>query len=146
MPQEYTFNLESALESYKKGLLFDWTQEYLCGEGNNSELAGYLVKGEPETVILIEFPLHRLKRVVGPEEGMSYPEPAEVFEKRVEKLVEIIKEGKKLPPLIVTDFGKPLGLSDGNHTYEAFTRLGYTNYWTIFFFNNPESKKLLEEV
>lgn len=55
MPQEYTFNLESAREAHKKGHIFEWTQKYLRGEGNNSELADYLVKGKPNSVLLIEF-------------------------------------------------------------------------------------------
>ena len=142
MPQDYKYSLETAIEADKKGELFQWLQDYLRGEGGNKELADYLIE-KPRTISLVEFPLNKLKRGSGPEKEMPYVEVSEVWEKRVHNLVEKINEGIKLPPLIVTDFGTPLGLSDGNHTHEALRRCGYNKYWTIFFFTKEVSLQLL---
>lgn len=145
MTQEYKHSLETAIEAHQNGKLSQWLQDYLRGEGGNKELADYLVKEKSPTVSFVEFPLNRLKRSTGPEKEMVYVEAPEVWEKRVSSLVEKIEEGNKLPPLIVTDFGNPLSLSDGNHTHEALRRCGYDKYWTVFFFRDVESKKLLSK-
>ena len=142
MTQDYKYSLETAIEADAKGELFQWLQDYLRGEGGNKELADYLIK-EPITIKLVEFSLNKLKRSTGPEKGMAYIEDYGVWEKRVGNLVEKVKEGIKLPPLIVTDFGNPLSISDGNHTYEALLRCGYDKYWTIFFFTKESSLQLL---
>lgn len=142
MTQDYKYSLETAIEADKKGELFQWLQDYLRGEGGNKELADYLIE-KPMTISLVEFPLNKLKRGAGLEKEMIYAEDSEVWEKRVGNLVAKVKEGIKLPPLIVTDFGILLGLSDGNHTYEALHRCGYDKYWTIFFFTKDASLQLL---
>lgn len=146
MSQIYKYSLHSALEADKKNELFQWTQDYLRGDGWNSGLADHLVEEKPTLVILREFPLHKLKRIMGPEQNMNFVEEQEVWEKRVHNLVERIKEGKQFPPLLVTDFWKPLELSDGSHRHEALLRCGIDAYWTIFFFKHQESIKLLDSV
>lgn len=143
MAQEYRYSLKTAIEAKQKGELFQWLQNYLRGEGRNEELADYLIKEKLATINLIEFPLTRLKRSTGPEKEMAYVEDSEVWEERVGNLVKKIKEGNKLPPLIVTDFGEPLSLSDGNHTHESLRRCGYDKYYTIFFFIKRASLQLL---
>jgi hypothetical protein len=143
MTQDYKYSLETAIEANQKGELFQWLQDYLRGEGGNKELADYLIQEKLAIISLLEFPLSKLKRGAGPEKEMPYIEAPEIWEKRVGKLVEKIKEGIKLPPLIVTDFGTPLGLSDGNHTHEALLRCGQDKYWTIFFFTKESSLQLL---
>lgn len=143
MIQDYKHSLETAINADQRGELFQWLQDYLRGEGRNEELADYLIKEKPAIVNLFEFPLTRLKRSTGPEKEMAYVEDSEGWEKRVGNLVKKIKEGNKLPPLIVTDFGEPLSLSDGNHTHEALRRCGYDKYWTIFFFIKRTSLELL---
>jgi hypothetical protein len=142
MNKDYKYSLETAIEADQKGDLFQWLQNYLRAEGNNKELADYLK--DPTIIKLMEFPLNKLIRSTGPEIEMAYFEVSDVWEERVSNLVEKIKEGNKLPPLIVTDFGKPLSLSDGNHTHEALRRCGYDRYWTIFFFKNKDSLELLK--
>jgi len=143
MNQTYKYTLNSALEADKKNELFQWAQDYLRGEGWNKGLADHLMEEKPSIAMLMEFPLDKLKRIMGPEQGMNFVEESEVWEKRVTNLVERIKEGKEFPPLMVTDFWKPLELSDGSHRHEAFIRCGYDKYWTIFFFKNNHSLQLL---
>lgn len=142
MRQEYLFTLEGALEANVNGKLYDWTQDFLRSEGGNEKLADIVVE-KPASIQLIEFPLSRLKRIMGPEENMKFPEDKEVWGQRVNKLEEKIKEGIKLPPLIVTDFWDDLAISDGSHRYEALLRSGLDKYWTIFFFGKSKSRELL---
>lgn len=144
MEHKYTFNLDVAQKAYREGALFERVQEYLRGEGWNKGLADHLVEGKPTLVILKEFPLSKLKRIMGPEENLNFQEDSNTWEKRVANLVTVIKEGVELPPLIVTDFWQELELADGSHRHEAFRREGYQKYWTIFFFNKPESRALIE--
>lgn len=143
MTQAYKYTLASALEADKNEELFQWAQDYLRGEGWNSGLADHLIEEKPSITKLIEFPLNKLKRIMGPEQGMNFVEASDVWEKRVSNLVEIIKGGKEIPPLIVTDFWKPFELSDGSHRHEALIRSGYDKYWTIFFFKDSLSLQLL---
>lgn len=144
MNQTYEFTIDTAIEADKNGELFQWAQDYLRGEGWNSGLGDHLVEGKPKVIKLLEFPLNKLKRIMGPEEGMNFIEESGVWEEKVNNLVEKIKEGKKFPPLIVTDFWKSLELSDGSHRHEALLRCGYDKYWTIFFFSKKESLNLLD--
>jgi hypothetical protein len=143
MNQKYIFTLEKTRAAQRNGTLFEWTQEYLRGEGWNKGLADDLVKGKPTIIELREFPLRKLKRTMGPEKDMIHPEKEEVYEKRIAQLVSALKANAQFPPLIVTDFWKDLEIADGSHRQEALLRCGYEKYWTIFFFNKEESKRLL---
>lgn len=80
---------------------------------------------------------------MGPEKEINYPEEVEIWEQRIEKLIAVIKKGIQFPPLIVTDFWKDLEIADGSHRQEALLRAGYDKYWTLFFFTEEASKKLL---
>lgn len=144
MKQTFNFSLESAFEAEKNSQLFQWTQDYLRSEGNNSGLADHLLNEDPSLIILKEFPLKKLKRIMGPESGMNFSEEFEVWELRVNSLVQVVKDGTTFPPLIVTDFWEPLTLSDGSHRHESMIRLGIEEYWTLFFFKSLESIKLIE--
>jgi hypothetical protein len=143
MNQQYSFTLESAFIAQREATLFQWTQDYLRGEGWNKGLADNLLDGKPTIIELVEFPLRKLKRIMGPEKEINYPEALDVWEKRISKLVSSIKDGAQFPPLIVTDFWKDLEIADGSHRQEALLRCGYEKYWTIFFFNKEASKLLL---
>lgn len=46
------------------------------------------------------------------------------FEKRVGRLQEAISNGADLPPLIVNFDDGQFQLNDGNHRFEAYSRLG----------------------
>ena len=141
MTNNYRYTLESALRAHKKGQLFQWTQDYLHGEGQNRKLAEHLTEKRPASIELVEFPLSKLKRVMGPEKGMAFTESEELWEKRVNQLIRRVKEGQRFPPLIVTDLWKDLEISDGSHRQEALLRCGYKKYWTAFFFYKKTSKK-----
>jgi len=130
--KSYKDSLDSVFVANKNGLLFEWIQKYLRGEGSNHSLADHLIEKNPQTIELTKFSLEKLIRVMGPEEGMVFKEKAELWEKRVEGLVKKIKDGEKFPPLIVTDFWGPLQISDGSHRHEALLRCGYEDYWILY--------------
>lgn len=145
MTQHYTKTLTDAMHAYENGQIFDWVQEYLRGEGWQHGLAEDLMAGKPGISVLQEFPLKKLKRIIGPEQDINYHEPLNAWEKRVSALILKIKEGVQFPPLIVTDLWKDLEIADGSHRQEALLRCGYEKYWTIFLFKKLESKNLLYE-
>ncbi len=144
MNKDYKFNLNSAILANKNNTLLHWVNDFLNGEGRNHYLAD-IIKDEKLSIIkLVEFPISKLKRNMGPEENMKFSESSEKWEERVEDLIKKIKEGKEFPPLIVTDFWSPLTISDGSHRHEAFLRSGYNMYWTIFLFKDEKSLVHLE--
>ncbi len=142
----YKFDLDSAKEAFRQGKLFDWALEYLRSEGWHEVLANQLIEKRPPIIEFTEYPLNNLNRTMGPENSMPVQEKMDLWEKRVNYLVEKIKQGRELPPLIVTDFGADLEIADGSHRQEAYIRSGIAKYWTIFFFTKPESKRLLTGV
>ncbi len=134
MQQTYKFTLETAIEANKKGELLQWTIDYLNGEGANDTLANHIIAFKPIFVVLKEFPLNRLTRIVGPEKEMMFFEEPDKWLRRVSGLVESYKQGRRFPPLIVTDFWKSMDIADGGHRLEALRRCGVDSYWTIFLF------------
>lgn len=79
------FPVEGAQEANKEGKLSEWVVEYLIGIGANRSLASEIQKHPQKQWLLIEFPLRKLKRIMGPEEGLKYPESREDWERRVAK-------------------------------------------------------------
>ncbi len=130
------FTLPEAVRAYKQNKLEQWTQEYLREMGNNLSLADHLVNNQPLTVKLVRFSLEKLKRIMGPEKGMLFSEPAQKWEQRVTDLMIKVQKGELFAPLIVTDFWEPYQISDGSHRHEAFLRLGIKEYWVSFFSKN----------
>jgi hypothetical protein len=148
---DYAFSLPLAQAAHARGELGDWIQSYLRSEGHNHHLADYLLAAQPTLVILQEFPLHRLTRIMGPEPGLLFTESTEKWKRRVTELMEIItstsspvNSSVQFPPLIVTDLWQDLQLSDGSHRHEALLRCGATSYWTAFLFTKASSLKLLD--
>lgn len=136
--------LSDAIESFNKGEGARWCQAYLRGEGRNEKLAEHLRDETHFTIHMIEFPLNRLIRIIGPEAGMIYREDPDIWEKRIVALVDVIRTGAELEPLIITDLWGPLEIADGNHRHAALKRCGRDKYWTLFFFARSESAKLLD--
>lgn len=91
-----------------------------------------IYKKVPVSWSIKEYPLKDLKRIVGPEEGMAYPEDAEKWEARTNELMEKIRRGEQIPFLIVSDDSGELTVADGNHRYEALLRSGIEEYYCIF--------------
>lgn len=126
----YDRTLTSAKAYAERGQLEEWIHLYLNAHGNNPAFSQGL-KICPRTYLgPVKAPLSLFRRCCGPEEGMRWRIPAEHFENRVNRMMEIAKTDPEIPPLIVhylfseTD-GKPaFELNEGNDRFEAYKRLG----------------------
>lgn len=134
---EYKSTLSSAQDYAKHNKLEEWVHSYLLSDGNNKEFSDGLKLYDRYFVGPVKMPLSLFSRCCGPEENMRWRINEEWFEKHVNELAEVIKREKDMPPLIVhyfTDNDKPDGefeLNDGNHRFEAYSRLGIKEYYVI---------------
>lgn len=134
----YKHSLQDAIDANANGELRAWVINYLEGEGDNRNLVAS-IKDHPYAVVLLkEYPLDRLLRTCGPEESMLWRESQEVWENKLSELKASVRNGYKLPPLIVTDFWG-LHVSDGNHRHGALKEIGFVKYWTVFLLDNPDA-------
>lgn len=68
----------------------------------------------------VKLPLNLFSRDCRPEDGMKWQIPKELFERKVQELMKVIE------------------LNDGNHRYEAYTRLGIKEYYVIVWITEKE--------
>ena len=107
-----------------RGQIDEWTRRYLLAEGRNRALADGLRLLPRYYIGVLDLPIGLLARCCGPEEGMPFRVDAEGFRRKVDALEEAVRSGADLPPLIVQYTARGLVLSDGNHRFEALSRLG----------------------
>jgi ParB-like chromosome segregation protein Spo0J len=67
---------------------------------------------------------------------------ADWFEKHVTKLENVIKREKDMPPLIVHFVDGQFELNDGNHRFEAYSRLGVKEYYIIVWITEKQEYDL----
>lgn len=139
------FTLENAEVAYQEGLILPWIINYLKTQGNNPDLASRIERAELKVVELRPIPFSKFSRIIGPEEGMIFPETIEVFNDRIAKLVTAIERGENFPPLVVTDFWKLGTIQDGAHRFEALKKSGYDSYPAVVLFEKLESCEWLDE-
>lgn len=123
--------LEEALAASAEGRLLDWTVNFLMQYENSKLLARKLRLTKRSLAGPEEIELDRLIRVCGPEPGMVWPEPAEMFQSRVNEITERIFNGHQSAPIMAGRSGSKLLVNDGTHTLEALKQLGYERYWVI---------------
>lgn len=137
----YKFTLESALKAKGQGKLHQWVINYLNDEGKNEKLSKILKEESNIWMDIVEYPLDKLERVMGPEKEMVFRESPKKWEKRINHFMECIKNGEALPPIMATDYWNEIHICDGTHRYEALKRTGYKKYWTIFYIKNENNKQ-----
>lgn len=135
------YSLDSSLEARKQGKLHQWVLDYLNSEGNNRNLAKILKEEKYIWSDMFEYPLDKLKRVMGYEKGMKFREARSKWEKRVSYLVKCLEKNESLVPLISTDYWDDIHLADGAHRFEALKKTGHKKYWTIFYVKNENNKR-----
>lgn len=86
-------------------------------------------------------PLSLFSRCCGPENYIKYQVNAEWFEKRVQALKKTLQSNDDMPPLIVYYVDHNFELCDGNHRFEALTRLGVKEYPVIVWITNKKDYK-----
>lgn len=131
MSMEYKGTLNSAKEFAAAGRLEEWVHLYLHAEGDNVPFSDGLKKVPRCFFGLARMPVALLTRICGPEEGMRWPVEAGGFERIVSELMEAMREGRDVPPMIVKYEAGAFELNDGNHRHEACRRLGIEAYPTI---------------
>lgn len=124
MSKPYEATLAGARASVQAGGLEDWVHAFLLSDGNNRAFSEGLRLAPRRYAGPFAVPLAWLTRCCGPEEGMRFRVDAQGFEKRVCALMRAAEAGVDLPPLIVEYTGGGFVLSDGNHRFEAYRRLG----------------------
>ena len=130
------YSVIEALEYAKKGLLGDWIHDFLTTSGKNEKLSIGLKKKKRFFVGPREINLNKLQRICGPEKNLKYPEPEERWEKKVRSILNGMKKGWEMPPLIVMHKKGKLFIADGNHRYEALKRRKFKSYWTIIWYDS----------
>ncbi len=99
-------------------------QDFLRGEGNNSGLADGLLIEERIYHGPLILNADRLERCTGPEPHMRYRTEAENFERRVAGIMDRVRNGGNLFPLLVNYERGRFTINDGNHRLEAYARMG----------------------
>ena len=143
---EYDRTLTSARVFAGIGRLEDWVHAYLTSDGNNQAFSDGLKLCPRYYYGPLKINLDALTRICGPEEGMPYLVDKDGFERRVAWLMEEIRNGADLPPLIVKWTGDGYELNDGNHRYEAFRRLGIEEVWAVFWMTEAEEAASFREM
>lgn len=134
---QYHDTCASAREYAEAGRLEEWVHLYLLSDGHNQPFSEGLKIVDRYYLGPVRMPLSLLHRCCGPEEDMKWRVEREWFYKHVTELEEVIKSGADLPPLIVhyyMDDAHKEGafeLNDGNHRFEAYTRLGIKTHDVI---------------
>lgn len=121
---EYCNSLSSAAEFARCGKLEDWVHAYLLSDGNNKPFSDGLKLAERTYLGPIKMPLSLFHRCCGPEPDMAYVVSAGGFECKVNALMDAMRAGADIPPLIVHYVDGNFELNDGNHRFEAYARLG----------------------
>ena len=128
---EYRGTFTSAKEFAQAGRLEEWVHRYLHAEGDNVPFSDGLKKVPRSFFGLTEMPVALFTRICGPEEGMRWPVDAGGFERIVNELVDALRSGRDVPPMIIKYEANEFELNDGNHRHEACIRAGISVFPTI---------------
>ena len=117
------FTTEGAVQASRLGRIESWVHAFLQGEGGNQTFSDGLRKCPRAWFGPYSIPMDVVERCCGPEEGMKYKVVPKSFEQRVTAILDRIRSGWDVPPLIVEFAGGEFILNDGNHRHEALVRL-----------------------
>lgn len=143
---EYQCSLSSAMQFAQAGKLEEWVHAYLLSDGHNREFSDGLKLFPRSFYGPVTMPLKLFHRCCGPEEGMTYRVDGEWFEKYVAKITEVLRTNPDMPPLIAHFVDGDFELNDGNHRFEALTRMGVEEYpFIIWITEESECAEFLEK-
>lgn len=142
---KYDCSLSSALEYADAGKTEQWIHEYLLSDGQNKEFSDGLKLFDRYFLGPVKMPLSLFKRCCGPEEDMKYRIDSNGFENHVQELMDVIRTEKDMPPLIANFVEGRFELNDGNHRFEAYTRLGSKEQYIIIWITGKEDLELFKE-
>lgn len=131
------FDLESCQDSAEAGNLQDWVLDYLAsGDWANLGLRDGLLLHKRYWTGPLPMAISRLERCCGPEAGMAYHVPGDIWKKRVEEIAAGLTDARRLPPLIVEWRERHLVIRDGNHRHAAMTLKGWTSCFAVIWCNS----------
>ena len=126
------FNLSSAQDYAKQRRTQEWVIEYLSNNPRpNIPLRDLIEQHRPVWLGPIEVELTQLRRSCGPEAGMRWYEPPEIWIYRIDKIAHNLKHSSELPPLIVRQVDDTLSVHDGNHRLGAMLKMGWKTGWVL---------------
>ena len=151
-PQDalHDFSVRGAERCADRGVVEARVHAYLTsGYWANVPLAEGLKPKERDWVGPTDVPLDDIDRQCGPEEGMPYREPAELWERRVGQLLATAEDVRDPPPLIVhssngtrrnRDGTLRFVVADGAHRLEALKRSGRASCHALIWFETAEQR------
>ena len=142
--QKYEGSLRSAVEFAKAGKIEEWVHKYLLSDGNNKAFSDGLALCKRYYLGPIEMPCSLLCRCCGPEDNMKFRVNEGGFERKVSALMSAIDRGNDLPPIIVNYADRELTINDGNHRFEAYTRLGISKCYAIIWTSSEDDMSEFE--
>lgn len=122
------FTSKNARKFSNSGKIEEWIHQFLHDEGNNIPFSDGLKLENRYFIGPLKMPLSLFSRCCGPEETMKYRVGFEEFEERVTRIQHRLENGWDMPPLMICYENNGFELNDGNHRYEALTRLGVKEF------------------
>ena len=97
-PVNFAPTSASAREAHASGLLAQWSQAFLRGEGGNLGVAEPLHQRDDDVYVLAEVDLDDVYPISGPDQGFDWPVPPAEFERRIKSMVQMFDDGWDAPP------------------------------------------------
>lgn len=144
------FSVHGARRCAECGRLEEWVHAYLTGGAwANLPFSDGLKLKKRYWVGPVRVRLADLDRKCGPEEGMEFWEPPEVWERRVAELCASIEDVMAVPPLIVESANGTLRnpdgtffmVADGSHRLEAFRRMACEHAHVLIWFETAAQRR-----
>ena len=156
IPYINDFSVHGAQQCAKAGVIEEWIHTYLnTGSWANVPLSDGLKLKERYWVGPVLVRLDNMDRACGPEEGMTYKEPEEQWDKRLLQIQTSLKEVTDLPPLITNSINGTLRnadgsfrfmIADGSHRLQALRNMGIEEFYVLIWFETEEQRaEYLEE-
>jgi hypothetical protein len=128
---------DEAMSAASQGKIHEWVLSFLRTSGNNPNLAEKIKKDGLYHIGPLNYPIEKIKNIIGPDKSYKFQENQSVLDERVDKMAEDINGGWQAPPLIATNFWSDgFELADGGHRQRALLQTGVEMYPTIFYFRN----------
>lgn len=143
---EDIYTLHGALESGLRGQIEQWVHTFLQGVGHNPFLSYILSLKKRYFFNPVLIRLNLFSRNCGPEENIIYKVKKPGFEVMVSSMMHSFRNDWDMPPLIIEYKNGKFDLSDGNHRFEALTRLGIAHYFIIFWTTDDHDYERLKEL
>jgi len=120
----YNQTLTCACAFAAEGRIEEWIHTYLCSDGHNKPFSDGLKLAKRFYIGPVQMPLALFRRCCGPEEDMKWRTDVESFRQHVAFLETAVQNNADLPPLLIQYGSDGFTLTDGNHRWEAYHRIG----------------------